>query len=71
VVAPIRGNLVPLDLVEKAKKQNNEAILGLIERKCSEINEQVEALGRLHYDTPPADLRPRFDALEFPEPMPI
>lgn len=57
-------------LVEVAKKQNKEAILGLIQRKCDEINEQVEALGRMHHDTSDARVKPRFvpPAYALPEP---
>lgn len=57
-------------LVEVAKKQNKEAILGLIQRKCDEINGQVEALGRLHHDTPDARVKPKFGAPPFGEPEP-
>ncbi|WP_457334546.1 DUF4236 domain-containing protein [Rhizobacter sp. P5_C2] len=54
------GAAMPEHLVEVAKKQNKEAILGLIQRKCDEINEQVELLGRLHYDTPDPRIKPKF-----------
>ncbi len=57
-------------LVEVAKKQNKEAILGLIQRKCDEINGQVEALGRLHHETPDARVKPRFIAPAFGEAEP-
>lgn len=57
-------------LVEVAKKQNKEAILGLIQRKCDEINEQVEALGRMHHDTSDARVKPRFVAPAYAEPQP-
>jgi hypothetical protein len=65
------GARVPEHLVEVAKKQNKEAILGLISRKCDEINEQVEALGRLHLDTPDARLKPRFVAPRFEFAQPV
>lgn len=57
-------------LVEVAKKQNKEAILGLIQRKCDEINEQVEALGRMHHDTSDARVKPRFVPPAYAEPEP-
>ena len=47
-----QGNDMPEHIVEAAKKQNREAILELIQRKCDELNEQVEALGRIHHETP-------------------
>lgn len=65
------GTEMPERLVEIAKKQNKEAILGLIQRKCHEINEQVQSLGRLHYETPDSRVRPRFVATEFHEPQPV
>jgi hypothetical protein len=64
------GNPMPEHLVEAAKKQNKEAILGLIQRKCDEINEQVEALGRLHHDTPTPQEKPQFVAPAFEDERP-
>jgi hypothetical protein len=64
------GNDMPERLVELAKKQNRDAILGLIQRKCDEINHQVEALGRLHHDTPDPRVKPRFFDAEHPIPTP-
>ena len=59
------GEPISEHLVEVAKKQNREAILGLIQRKCDEINGEIEALGRLHHDTPDARVNPRFVAPAF------
>jgi hypothetical protein len=64
------GVLISEQLVEVAKKQNKKAILDLIQRKCDEINDQVESLGRLHHDTPDSRLRPRFVAPPFDSPHP-
>lgn len=63
------GSLVPEHLVDLAKKQNKEALLGLIQRKCDEINEQIEALGRLHCDTP-APRPPQFISQIYSKPKP-
>jgi len=63
------GAAVSEYFVKKAKKQNRQAILDLIQRRCDEINAQIEALGRLHHDTPDPEIRPKFVALEFPESM--
>lgn len=57
--------------IELAKKQNKDAILGLIQRKCDEINEQVEALGRLHHDTSDARVKPAFRPPPFREQEPV
>jgi hypothetical protein len=64
------GAPIPEHLVEVAKKQNKDAILGLMQRKCDEINEQVEALGRLHHNTPNPRVRPTFVVPAFEEPQP-
>jgi len=64
------GNPMSEAVVELAKKQNKAAILGLIERKCTEINDQMEALGRLHLDTPDPAFKPAAAAGEFDEPAP-
>ena len=64
------GASVPEHVIETAKKQNREAILGLIQRKCDEINEQVEGLGRLHHDTADPRTPPTFVAPPFPTERP-
>jgi Protein of unknown function (DUF4236) len=64
------GTPVPEHVVEAAKKQNREAILELIQRKCDEINEQTEALGKLHHDTPNPRTPPKYIAPAFSEPRP-
>jgi hypothetical protein len=56
--------------VEIAKKQNKEVIRDLIQRKCDEINEQIQALGRLHCDTPDPRVKPRFVAPAYSEAEP-
>lgn len=64
------GNAMPERVVEAAKKQNREAIQGLIQKKCDQINEQVEVLGRLHLNTPDPKVRPQFLAPTFDEAPP-
>jgi hypothetical protein len=59
------GKPMSEQVVELAKKQNREAILGLIQRKCDEINGQVEVLGQLHCGTPDCKTPPQFHAPEF------
>lgn len=63
------GAPVSEHLIELAKKQNRDAILGLIQRKCDEINGQIEALGTLHHDTP-APRPPTFTPQPFEAPRP-
>jgi hypothetical protein len=59
------GRSMPEHIVEVAKKQNRQVILGLIEQQCQNINEQVEALGALHHETPDARVKPRFATIPF------
>lgn len=63
------GAQVAEHLVETAKKQNRDSILNLIQRKCDEINDNIDALGRLHHDTPDPK-PPRFIATTYSEPKP-
>lgn len=63
------GSPMPENLVEIAKKQNREAIQGLIQTKCDEINARVEVLGQMHHGTPDCKVMPQFSAPEF-EPRP-
>lgn len=64
------GNPLPSHWIESAKKQNADAIKALIQRKCDEINAQIEAVGDLHVQTPDPTKRPVFVACEFDEPNP-
>ncbi len=64
------GDPVSERIVEIAKKQNREAIEGLIQTKCDQINEQVEVLGRLHLNTPDPKVRPQFLTPTFDEAEP-
>lgn len=63
------GIPMPENLVEIAKKQNREAIQGLIQTKCDEINARVEVLGQMHHWTPDCKVAPQYSASEF-EPRP-
>src|SRR3546814_798179 len=47
-------------MIEQAKKQNREAILELIQRKCDQINGELDALASIHLDTPPPHTPPTF-----------
>ena len=64
------GNPLPPHWIESAKKQNADAIKGLIQRKCDEINAQIDAVGDLNVHTPDPTKRPVFVACEFDEPNP-
>lgn len=64
------GNDLPEHMIEAAKKQNKDAILAVIQRKCDEINGNIEALGAIHLDTPGCTSRPVFVEVPFEEPEP-
>lgn len=57
-------------VVEIAKKQNRAAIMAAIQQQCDAINDEVEALGRLHHATPDCRMPPRWVAEAFEEPEP-
>lgn len=54
------GRPAPETLIEKAKRQKRDEIAALIQGACDRINNQVEALGQLHLDTPDPEQTPRF-----------
>lgn len=64
------GNPVSEAVIEAAKKQNRDSLAELIQRACDQVNDEVEALGRLHLHTPPPDKRPAFVAVAFDETAP-
>lgn len=65
-----QGNLVPEWQIDAAKKQQGDKIKVLIQDTCDKLNEQVEALGKIHeYTSPP---KPHiFELKPFTEPLPI
>lgn len=65
------GNDLPEHVVEAAKKQNKDAILAVIQRKCDDINSSIEALGAIHLDTPGCTSPPVFIETPFGEPEPM
>src|SRR5262245_27605249 len=64
------GNPQSDRLIRLAKRQHRSSIRGLIDQKCDEINEQIEALGELHMFTPPPSFRPRYEERRFEEEAP-
>lgn len=65
------GAPISEELIEAAKKQRGDAIRALIQKKCDEINAQVEGLGTLHLDVPPPHQRPTYIPTGFSTPPPI
>ena len=64
------GNPLAEHLINAAKKQQGDAIRDLIQKKCDEINAQIEALGEIHTETPNSDVKPQYQPQEFPESPP-
>ncbi|WP_296560802.1 DUF4236 domain-containing protein [Pigmentiphaga sp.] len=65
------GNTLDDALIEIAKKQNRAAILGLIQRKCDQINGELDGLTTIHLHTPSPHTPPRFHPESYLEPTPI
>jgi hypothetical protein len=57
-------------MIGEAKKQQGDAIKGLIERACEGVNSQVAALGELHHDTPFPTTPPTYRVTAFDVPKP-
>ena len=64
------GNPLAEHLVNAAKKQQGDAIRNLIQKKCDEINAQIEALGEIHVDTSNANVKPQYQPQEYSETAP-
>lgn len=64
------GNLLDERLVKQAKQQVKDAIQGLMQTACDEINGHLEALERIHHATPAPDWHPTYEPQPYPEPMP-
>lgn len=64
------GNSIADHLIEVAKKQQGDKIKALIQGKCDEINDQIEALGKIHeyVSHPVAHV---FEPKEFSESLPV
>ena len=59
------GDELPGHLVAKAKKQHGDSIRDLIQRKCDQINQQIESVGELHFETPDPDTKPIYTIRQF------
>ena len=54
------GSPVSEELIAQARRQHPDAIRQLLERRCNEINNDISALGNLHWYTPAPLLSPKF-----------
>lgn len=64
------GNPLPDRWVEVAKTQQREALMGLIQTACDKVNDDVEALGRVHLTTPDPRAMPARVAVPFDQSPP-
>lgn len=63
------GTPLPESVIAAAKKQKGGLIKDYIQKKCDEINAQIEALGQIHLNTPQPVL-PKFSLSSFDVPKP-
>jgi hypothetical protein len=64
------GNLLDESLVKQAKQQAKDAIQGLMQTACDEINGHLEALEQIHHATPAPDWHPTYEPQPYAEPKP-
>jgi hypothetical protein len=64
------GNPLLDRLITIVKKQRGDAIRDQIRKKCDQINEQIQALGEIHFDTPSPALKPIYEIREYQEALP-
>ncbi len=63
------GNVLSPEIVAQVKKQKGDAVRALIEEACGNVNAPIEALSRIHLDTPDPQA-PRYIPARFDEPEP-
>ena len=54
------GNPLPENLARAVKRRQGDAIRGVIQQKCDEINAQIESLGELHLYVPSPNTNPQY-----------
>ncbi len=64
------GNELPDQLIRAAKRQQGELIKELIQKKCDEINREIDSLAELHLDTPSPQANPVYERREYEVPRP-
>ncbi|MDK6076442.1 MULTISPECIES: DUF4236 domain-containing protein [Massilia] len=65
------GFPVSEELIAQARRQHPDAIRQLLERRCNEINNDISALGNLHWYTPAPLLSPKFAPAPFDVVQPL
>lgn len=64
------GHPVSAAIIDIAKKQQGEVIRATIQKTCDGINAQIEALEKLHYDTPNPVIAPHHETQPYEVPKP-
>jgi hypothetical protein len=64
------GNPLSEKLINAAKKQQGDRIHKLIEKKCEEINKEIESVGEIHLDTPNPKIKPIYTPETYNVPLP-
>jgi hypothetical protein len=65
------GNLLDERLVKQAKEQQKEAIQGLMQTACDEINGHIDALEQIHRGTPSPTEHPTYAPQPYDAPKPL
>lgn len=65
------GNELSDQLIRAAKRQHGEAIMGLIQKKCDEINQAIDSVGEIHLYTPSPSEKPVYVRSDYEEPKPV
>lgn len=58
-------------LVRAAKRQHGDEIKGLIQKKCDEINQAIDSVGKVHLHTPSPSDTPAYTRVEYEELKPV
>lgn len=64
------GNELSDKLIKVAKSQQGEAIKELIQKKCEEINQEIDSVGEIHLYTPAPSEKPIYELIKYNEPKP-
>lgn len=64
------GSILDDGLTRRVKQQAKDAIQGLMQGACDEINGHIEALEQIHHTTPSPDWRAAYEPQPYEEPKP-
>lgn len=64
------GNELSDKLIKVVKRQQAEAIKELIQKKCDEINQEIDSVGEIHLYTPAPSEKPKYSQIAYNESKP-